>query len=181
MSSPTSRRLVTSLTAAAAALAGVALAAVASGGATPPTQTTSSSQTTSSTQTTTTTDTSTTTETTSPSQTQGGATVAIDDCRVKRSRQAGGFTWFYCGVVSDNPGNRTVTVRYRVNLTTFKPSTGGTWRSHSGTVRFSGGESLLTLKFAVRNRTVAQVRRSVRVTLSGAQGATISDATATAR
>jgi hypothetical protein len=165
----TSRRLVASLSAAAAALAGVAVAAVASGGATPPTQTTS------------TTETSTTTKTTSPSQTPSGATVAIDNCRVKRSRQAGGFTWFYCGVVSDNPGNGTVTVRYRVNLTTFKPSTGGTWSSRSGTARFSAGESLLTLKFAVRDRTVAQVRRSVRVTLSGAQGATITDATATAR
>jgi hypothetical protein len=135
-------------------------------------------QTTPTTQTTTTTTTPTTT--TAPQPTPTGATVAIDNCHVKRSRNNGGFTWFYCGVVTDVPGSAPVSVSYRTNLTTFTPSTGGSWSRRSGTLRFTSGQSLLNLKFAVRNQTVAQVRQNLRVTLSNARGATITDATARA-
>jgi hypothetical protein len=103
--------------------------------------------------------------------------VSIDNCHVKQGR---GFAWFYCGVVSDSIPNNTVLVNYRVNLTTFKPNTGGTWYNRSGTLRFTAGQSVQTLKFAVRNRSAAQVRKQLRVTLSNARGATIRDATAVA-
>ena len=103
--------------------------------------------------------------------------VSIDNCHLKQGR---GFVWFYCGVVSDSIPNNTVLVNYRVNLTTFKPNTGGTWHSRTGTLRFTGGQSVRTLKFAVRNRSAAQVRTQLRVTLSDARGATIRDATAVA-
>ena len=106
--------------------------------------------------------------------------MAIDNCHVKRSRNNGGFTWFYCGVVTDVPGSASISVSYRTNLTTFTPSAGGSWSRRSGTLRFTSGESLLNLKFAVRNQTVAQVRQKLRVTLSNARGATITDATARA-
>jgi hypothetical protein len=161
-----------------AGLGGVAVAALAAAQTTPTTQTTTTTtQSTSTTQTTTTT---TTTTTTQPTPT--GATVAIDNCHVKRSRAGGGFAWFYCGVVTDTPGTRTITVRYSVNLPVFKPPTGGTWRTtRTGTLRFTGGgPQLLNLKLAVRNRSVSQVRKSLRVTLSDAQGATITDGTARA-
>jgi hypothetical protein len=104
--------------------------------------------------------------------------VSIDNCHVNQGR---GFAWFYCGVVSDSIPNNTVVVNYRVNLATFMPNTGGTWYSRTGTLRFTGGQSVRTLKFAVRNRSAAQVRRQLRVTLSNARGATIRDATALAR
>ena len=107
----------------------------------------------------------------------GKGTVAIDNCHIKRSSAAGGFTWFYCGVVADAPAN--VSVNYKVNLTTFKPSTGGTWDKGSGTIRFTGGESLENLKFAVRGLSAAQVKSKLRVTLSNARGATITRASAT--
>jgi hypothetical protein len=103
--------------------------------------------------------------------------VSIDNCRVKQGR---GFAWFYCGVVSDSIPNNSVLVNYRVNLTTFKPGTGGTWYNRTGTLRFTGGQSLQTLKFAVRNKSAAQVRRQLRVTLSNPRGAIIRDATAVA-
>jgi hypothetical protein len=103
--------------------------------------------------------------------------VSIDSCHVKQGR---GFVWFYCGVASDSVPNNTVLVDYRVNLTTFKPKTGGTWYNRTGTLRFTGGQSVQTLKFAVRNRSAAQVRKQLRVTLSNARGATIRDATAVA-
>ena len=103
--------------------------------------------------------------------------VSIDNCHVKQGR---GFVWFYCGVVSDAiPGDK-VTVNYSVNLPTFKPNIGGTWHSRTGTLRYSGGGSLQTLKFAVRGKSVSQVRSQLRVTLKNARGATIRDATAVA-
>jgi hypothetical protein len=121
-----------------------------------------------------------TTPTTTTQTAPTGATVAIDNCHVKRSRNSGGYTWFYCGVVADVPVSGSISVAYRANLTTFKPGTGGSWRSRSGTLRFTSGQSLANVKFAVRNRTVAQVRQTLRVTLSNAQGATIIDAPARA-
>jgi hypothetical protein len=69
-------------------------------------------------------------------------------------------------------------VRYSVNLTVFRPRTNGTWHPRRGTLTFSGGDELLNIAFAVRNRTVAQVRRVARVTLSDAQAATIVDGSA---
>ncbi len=87
------------------------------------------------------------------------ATVKIDNCHVQRSRAGGGFTWFYCGVVTDAPANVSVSVAYGVNLATFKPSTGGTWFSRAGTLRFpGGGEQLRNIKLAVRDLSVSQER-----------------------
>lgn len=111
-------------------------------------------------------------------QTATSATVAIDSCHVKSSR---GFSWFYCGVTSDANAKATISVEYRVNLTTFKPNTGGTWDRQSGTLRFGGpGQTVQNLKFAVRNLTAAQVRKRLRVTLSKPRNARITHATATA-
>ena len=107
-----------------------------------------------------------------------GSTVAIDNCHVKQAR---GYAWFYCGVIADATTKASITVSYKTNLTTFKPNTGGTWSKGSGTLHFGGpGQSVLNLKFAVRNLTAAQVRKRLKVTLSNASGATITDATAVA-
>jgi len=105
------------------------------------------------------------------------ATVAIHNCHVQRSQ---GFTWFFCGVTSEVPTNTTISVSYRVNLVTFKPNVGGTWDRRSGTLHFGRGQSLQNLKFAVRNLSAAQVKKRLRVVLSEARGATVSDATAVA-
>ena len=161
------RRLTVVVTVVACFGAG-SLAAFAVAQTTPPAQTTTS-----------TTD---TTTTTAPS----GPTVAIDNCHVRHSRAQGGFTWAYCGIVTDTTdttdttASGSITVDYRINLPVFRPSTGGTWQRHrTGTLLFTGGGAqLLNIKFAIRNRSVSQVRQSLRVTLSDAQGATLTDATA---
>ena len=116
-----------------------------------------------------------------PAGAQTNGTLTIDNCHVKRSNASGGFTWFYCGIVADAPAGVTVSFDYRVNLATFKPSTGGTWDKGSGSERFTGGgETLWTLKAAVRGLSAAQVRRRLKVTLSNPKGATITRAVAVA-
>ena len=112
-------------------------------------------------------------------QSQAQPVVSIDDCTVKRSRNAGGFTWAYCPVVVD-PINteETVTVRYHVNLRTYRPL--NVYDARSGTLRFPADSSLQNIKFAFRNLSVSQVRARLRVTLSSPRNAELGDATAQA-
>ena len=108
------------------------------------------------------------------------STISIDNCHVQRSATSG-VVWFYCGVTADNAQN--ISAHYRSNLATFKPKTVGPWSSRSGKVAFKGGgQQVVSLKFAVRNRdlTVRQVKQRVRVTLSNAKGGTIADGVAKA-
>jgi hypothetical protein len=108
------------------------------------------------------------------------ATVSIDNCQIRRSRNAGGFTYLYCAVTSDTMAGGSGSVRYSVNQPVYTPASGGSWSRKTGTVRVGAGAQILNLKFAVRNRSVAQVRSSLRVTLSDPQGLNIVDGTATA-
>ena len=108
------------------------------------------------------------------------STIGIDDCHVQRSPTTHAV-WFYCGVTADNATN--ISADYRSNLATFKPKTIGPWRGRTGKLRFSGGgDQILALKFAVRDKglTVRQVEQRVRVTLSNAKGGTIADGVARA-
>jgi len=114
--------------------------------------------------------------------TPSGPTFDIDQCTVKVSRNAGGFTWAYCPVVLDNPTNGNVSVRYRSNLTPFNPRTGSDWNKKTGTIRLGQGASLQNVKFAFRTLSASQVVKRLKVTLSDPTGgATITDATATAK
>jgi hypothetical protein len=119
----------------------------------------------------------------SAASTSPAATVAIDDCTVRVSRNAGGFTYAYCAIVAQSPAGQAVAVHYRSNLATFKPAVpNGTYSPQSKTVAFSGGgDQIQTIKLAFKGLTAAQVRSRLKVTLSGATGATITDATATAK
>jgi hypothetical protein len=108
------------------------------------------------------------------------STIGIDSCHVQRSPTTH-VVWFYCGVTADDATN--ISAHYRSNLATFKPKTLGPWRSRSRKLAFDGGgQQVLTLKFAVRDRdlTVRQVRQRLRVTLSNAKGGTIADGVAKA-
>lgn len=114
--------------------------------------------------------------------TPSGPTFDIDQCTVKVSRNAGGFTWAYCPIVLDNPTNGNASVKYRSNLTPFDPGTGSDWSKKSGTVRLGEGASLQNVKFAFRGMSASQVVTRLKVTLSNPTGgATITDATATAK
>ena len=107
------------------------------------------------------------------------STIKINDCQVQKSR-ATGVLWYSCGVSVQSTKN--VSVHYKTNLATWKPKTTGPWRSQSGRLRFGGGGESLSLKFAVKNKklTVKQVEKRVKVTLSNAHGATITDGVAKA-
>jgi len=118
---------------------------------------------------------------TAPAMAQTPAsTIGIDDCHVQRSPTTHDV-WFYCGVTADNATN--ISADFRSNLATWKPKTVGPWRSRTGKLHFSGGgQQILTVKFAVRDKslTVRQVEQRVRVTLSNAKGGTIADGVARA-
>ena len=108
------------------------------------------------------------------------ATVSIDNCAVRRSRNGGGFAYFYCAVVSDTMPGGSGSVKYTVNLPVYTPRSGGTWSKKTGTVSVGAGQQVLNLKFAVRNRSVSQVRSALRVTLSDPRGLNVVDGTAKA-
>jgi hypothetical protein len=110
------------------------------------------------------------------------ATVTIDRCTVRHSRNAGGFTYAYCSIVTQAPAGQTVSVRYRSNLATYTPNVAnGDYDPQSKTVGFAGGgDQIQAIKLAFRKLTVAQVTSRLTVTLSNASGATITNATATA-
>jgi hypothetical protein len=110
------------------------------------------------------------------------ATVTIDPCTVRHSRNAGGFTYAYCSIVTQAPAGQAVSVRYSSNLATFKPAVpNGTYSPRTKTVAFAGGgDQIQSIKLAFKKLTVAQVTSRLKVTLSGAGGATIVNATATA-
>lgn len=107
------------------------------------------------------------------------ATVSIDNCQVKRSRNAGGFTYFYCAVSSDTMPGGSGSVKYSVNLPVYTPRSGATWSKKTGTVQVGAGAEVLNLKFATR-RSLSQVRNKLRVTLSDPKGLNIVDGTASA-
>ena len=110
------------------------------------------------------------------------AMVTIDPCTVRHSRNAGGFTYAYCSVVTQAPAGQTVSVRYRSNLATDKPAVpNGDYDPQSKTVAFTGGgDQIQSVKLAFKKLTVAQVTSRLQVTLSNPSGATITNATATA-
>ena len=106
-------------------------------------------------------------------QAVAGSTVHIDTCRVAKSHHQS-FTYAYCAIVAETNGNvpnNSIAVNYKVNLPTYTPKDGGTWDKGSGTVRFGGGTEILNIKFAVKGKTVAQVKQSLKVTISSAKNA----------
>lgn len=108
-------------------------------------------------------------------QAVAGSTVHIDNCRVAKSYHQS-FTYAYCAIVSETNGNApagSISVNYKVNLPTYIPKDGGTWSKGSGTVKFGGGTEILNIKFAVKDRSVAQVKKSLKVTISGPKNALI--------
>jgi hypothetical protein len=117
----------------------------------------------------------------SPAQPQMAATIHIKNCTVKSSRNAGGYTWASCSIVGTNLPNQGVRLSYKSNLKAFNPGTLGPWRHTSGTVGVAGGDTILALKFGFKGKTVSQVRKSLKITISNAtNGAMITSATAVA-
>jgi len=83
-----------------------------------------------------------------------------------------------------NMGKQTVYVNYRSNLKAFEPATGGEFSGTSGRLGVPGDGKVYkvyTQRFAFSGKTAAQVRKSLKVTISNPTGgAVITDATATA-
>ena len=112
-------------------------------------------------------------------QTPSGPQIAIKDCTVKQSRNAGGFVWASCSIVTtDISSADSPAVSYRSNLKPFNPGTLGPWRKQTGKVSLG---SITGIKFAYKGKTLSQVRKSLKVTLSKPVDGTITDGTAVAK
>jgi hypothetical protein len=111
-----------------------------------------------------------------------GPQVHISSCKVQTSHK--GYVYATCGLGSINMGKQTVYVQYHSNMKAFEPVTGGEFSSTSGILGFPGNgkvSNTYSLRFAFKNKTAAQVRKSLKVTISNATGgALITSATATA-
>ena len=106
-----------------------------------------------------------------------GPSVHINACKVAHSRN--GFTWASCAIVTNGlPAGTSAALQYHANLKTFKPRTNGTWSAQSGRLTLSG---IQNIKMAFPGKSVAQVQKSLKVTLStSTPGVTVTQAVASA-
>jgi hypothetical protein len=106
----------------------------------------------------------------------------VSTCTVKTSPK--GYTYATCPLSAINMGKQTVYVQYHSNLKTFEPATGGEFGSQSGTLGVPGNGKVYkvySMRFAFKDMSAAQVRKSLKVTISNPTGgAIITAATATA-
>lgn len=105
--------------------------------------------------------------------------LSISPCHVKQERNKQ-YSFAWCTVTSDAPAGVNTSVTVRSSMKPFTPKNGGTWSAQTRTLKFSGGGSQIwSVKYAFKGKTPAQVRKSLKVTLSNPTNATIDDATAT--
>lgn len=105
--------------------------------------------------------------------------LSISPCHVQQERNKQ-YTFAWCTITSDAPADVDTSVTVRSSMKPFKPNTGGSWSGQTRTLKFSGGGSQIWgVKYAFKGKTPAQVRKSLKVTLSNPRNATIEDATAT--
>jgi hypothetical protein len=124
--------------------------------------------------------------TVSPAQpaTPAGAAVSISHLKILHSRNAGGFTWATVTVTATNMTGQSFQLAYKSNMKTFQPATNGGWRKSTGTIAFSGaagGNETAAFKFAYKGRSLAQVKKSLKIAFTNpGGGATLTNPTATA-
>ncbi len=105
--------------------------------------------------------------------------ISISPCHVKQER-GGQYSFAWCTIVSDAPAGVNTSVTVRSSMKPFTPKNGGTWSSQTRTLKFSGGGSQIWgVKYAFKGKTPAQVRKSLKVTLSAPTNATLGNSTAT--
>lgn len=104
----------------------------------------------------------------SPAPAATTPTIALSPCGVSHSRNAGGFAYASCTITAQGLTGPT-SVTYKSSLTPFDPGTLGPWRKRTGTIALGDG-GILTIKFAFKHKTVAQVRQALKVTLSNPTG-----------
>jgi hypothetical protein len=106
----------------------------------------------------------------------------VSTCTVKKSPK--GYVYATCPLTAINVGNQTIYVSYASNMKTFEPVTGGQFGAQRGVLGVPGTskvQNVYSLRFAFKNRSVAQVRKSLKVTISNPTGgALITAGTATA-
>jgi hypothetical protein len=113
-----------------------------------------------------------------------GAQVKISNLKVLHSRNAGGFTWATVTISTTNMTGQSFQLTYKSNMKTFQPGTPGPWRTSTGVLGFSGaagGNETSALKFAYKGRSLAQVKKSLKIAFTNpGGGATLTNPTATA-
>jgi hypothetical protein len=116
-----------------------------------------------------------------PAPAANGPQLHLSTCAVKTSPK--GFVYATCGLTSINMGSQTVYVQYHSNMKTFEPA-GRSFSSQNGILGVPGTSKVYnryTMRFAFQNKTAAQVRKSLKVTIDNATGgALITAGTATA-
>jgi hypothetical protein len=113
-----------------------------------------------------------------PSQPDAPGTLHIRNFTVRKSHNRGGYVYASASIVGTNLPMQGVKVTYRSSLKTYNPHTLGPWRNTSGSVGIAGGDTILSLKFGYKGKTVAQVRKSLKITIANAtNGAVITNGT----
>jgi hypothetical protein len=108
---------------------------------------------------------------TAPVQAQASPAPTIQGgpCQVRRSGEGKGFTFATCLIGVDNaPQGQTITVDYKSNLKTYNPHAEfGPWNKTTGSIKLDDGE-VRGVMFAFPNKSVAQVKKTFKLTLSTA-------------
>jgi hypothetical protein len=110
-----------------------------------------------------------------------GPQIHIDTCSVKQMK---GYTSATCPLYAINMDNQTVNVTVKSNMKNFEPKGFTSYlAAQTGTIGVPGNDkvySVFPLKFAFKGKTPAQVRKSLRVTISNpTNGGSIVNAVAT--
>ncbi|MBJ7328328.1 MAG: hypothetical protein JHC95_00435 [Solirubrobacteraceae bacterium] len=110
--------------------------------------------------------------------------VHVDTCKVVKAKA--GFTYATCPLTMINNGKDTVYVNVTSNLKTYAP-TKGAWMATSGKIGIPGAvhpdevQQVYPMRFAFKGKTVSQVKKELKVTISNPTGgAIITDPIATA-
>jgi hypothetical protein len=106
----------------------------------------------------------------------------VSHIKVQTSKR--GYVIATVPVTAINMGKQTVYFNYRSNLKTFEPRTGGEFMRQTGKLGIPGNgdvSKVYTFRLAIHGKTAAQVRKSLKVTISNPTGgAVITLATGTA-
>jgi ABC-type amino acid transport substrate-binding protein len=104
-----------------------------------------------------------------PAQAAAPAITQFGKCTVRHSNEyKPGFTYADCEITVKNlPAGQAIKIDYKSNLKTYTPRKAefGPWGKQSGSIGLADGE-IRGLQLAFPNKTAAQVKKSLKITLS---------------
>ena len=112
-----------------------------------------------------------------PAQTQNAANAPqlhVSTIKVQTSKR--GYVIATVPLSAINMGTQTVYVQYHSNLKTVEPVTGGEFGSQNGTLGVPGDGKVYkvySMRFAIADKSAAQVRKTLKVTISNPTGGAV--------